>query len=44
MRSREFTLSATQLPGYDASNAGSREALGAALAWLKQPRPRPRSK
>jgi len=43
MRSREFTQGATQLPGYDASNAGSREALTAALAWLKQPRPRKRA-
>ena len=43
MRSREFALGAAQLPGYDASSAGSREALTAALAWLKQPRPRKRS-
>src|SRR5688572_9893023 len=42
MRSREFSQGAAQLPGYDASNAGSREALTAALAWLKQPRPRKR--
>ena len=42
MRSREFMQGAAQLPGYDASDAGSREALGAALAWLKQPRPRKR--
>jgi len=42
MRSREFMQGAAQLPGYDASNAGSREALTAALAWLKQPRPRKR--
>jgi putative molybdopterin biosynthesis protein len=43
MRSREFQQAAAQLPGYDASNAGSREALAAALAWLKQPRPRRRA-
>jgi putative molybdopterin biosynthesis protein len=43
MRSREFLQRAAQLPGYDASNAGSREALGAALAWLKQPRSRKRA-
>lgn len=43
MRSREFIHGAAQLPGYDASNAGSREALTAALAWLKQPRPRRRA-
>ncbi len=43
MRSREFMHGAAQLPGYDASNAGSREALAAALAWLKQPRPRRRA-
>lgn len=43
MRSREFVQAAAQLPGYDASSAGSREALSAALAWLKQPRPRKRT-
>ena len=43
MRSREFAQGAARLPGYDASNAGSREALGAALAWLKQPRARKRA-
>ncbi len=43
MRSREFIQGTAQLPGYDASNAGTREALTAALAWLKQPRPRKRS-
>lgn len=42
MRSREFMQGAAQLPGYDASSAGSREALTAALAWLKQPRSRKR--
>jgi molybdate transport repressor ModE-like protein len=43
MRSRPFLEGASALPGYDASNAGSREALGAALAWLKQPRARKRT-
>ncbi len=43
MRSPEFKQAAARLPGYDLSNAGSREALGAALAWLKQPRPRKRA-
>jgi len=43
MRSEAFVKGAAQLPGYDASNAGTREALTAALAWLKQPRPRKRS-
>jgi putative molybdopterin biosynthesis protein len=43
MRSREFLQRAAQLPGYDASSAGTREALSSALAWLKQPRPRKRA-
>lgn len=43
MRSRDFMQGAAQLPGYDASSAGTREALTAALAWLKQPRPRKRA-
>jgi putative molybdopterin biosynthesis protein len=38
MRSRAFLQGASKLPGYDASNAGSREALGAALAWLRPAR------
>jgi len=42
MRSRAFVQSTMQLPGYDASTAGAREALGAALAWLARPRPRKR--
>jgi putative molybdopterin biosynthesis protein len=40
MRSAEFRAAAALLPGYDASNAGAREPLTAALAWLKRPRPR----
>lgn len=43
MRSEAFMKGAAQLPGYDASNAGAREALAAALAWLKQPRARKRA-
>jgi putative molybdopterin biosynthesis protein len=43
MRSRPFMQSVAKLPGYDASSAGSREALTAALTWLKQPRQRSRS-
>lgn len=43
MRGAEFQEAALQLAGYDASNAGDREALTAALAWLKQPRPRKRA-
>lgn len=43
MRSREFMQGTASLPGYDASNAGSREALTAALAWLKQPRAKKRT-
>jgi molybdate transport repressor ModE-like protein len=43
MRSKAFMQGAAQLPGYDASNAGSREELTAALAWLKQPRPKKRT-
>ena len=43
MRSAKFQKDALQLAGYDASNAGDLEALGAALAWLKQPRPRRRA-
>jgi putative molybdopterin biosynthesis protein len=43
LRSRAFLERAGQLPGYDVSNAGDREALNSALAWLKQPRPRRRA-
>jgi len=43
MRSHEFVHGASQLPGYDASTAGAREALGAALAWLARPRMRKKS-
>lgn len=43
MRSDEFVRSVAQLPGYDASTAGAREALGAALAWLARPRRRKKS-
>lgn len=43
MRSPSFADAAAQLPGYDASSAGTREALTTALAWLKQPRQRKRA-
>ncbi|MEO8145463.1 MAG: substrate-binding domain-containing protein [Betaproteobacteria bacterium] len=43
MRSSGFQKEALQLAGYDAANAGDREELGAALTWLKQPRPRKRA-
>jgi putative molybdopterin biosynthesis protein len=42
LRGREFARAVGLLPGYDASSAGALEALGAALAWLKQPRARRR--
>jgi putative molybdopterin biosynthesis protein len=42
MHSRDFARAVALLPGYDASRAGSLENLGAALAWLKQPKPRSR--
>jgi putative molybdopterin biosynthesis protein len=38
LRSAAFRRESGQLPGYDASGSGNREALAAALAWLKQPR------
>ncbi len=37
MRGRDFGRELARLPGYDASQAGAREALSAALAWLKAP-------
>jgi molybdate transport repressor ModE-like protein len=40
LRGSAFRREAGHLPGYDTSGAGSREALTAALAWLKQPRGR----
>jgi len=40
LRSAEFAAAVAQLPGYDAAMAGSRETLGAALAWLHGPRVR----
>jgi putative molybdopterin biosynthesis protein len=43
LRSQPFTQGVEKLPGYDASNAGSREALTAALTWLKQPAQRSRA-
>ncbi len=44
MRSREFMQATAHLAGYDTSSAGSREALGSALAWLQQPRQRRRTR
>ena len=43
LRSREFAHDAAQLPGYDASTAGTRESLTAAIAWLASPRARKRA-
>jgi putative molybdopterin biosynthesis protein len=40
MRSDQFIRGTAQLPGYDASTAGAREALSAALAWLARPHSR----
>ena len=36
MRSREFAARVARLPGYDAANAGKREALDAALTWVEK--------
>lgn len=36
LRSPEFAAAAARLPGYDAAQAGSRETLTAALAWLER--------
>lgn len=35
LRGREFKRAAARLPGYDASQAGDRESLAAALSWLE---------
>ena len=40
LRGREFAESVARLPGYDASKAGARETLSAALGWLTRPRAR----
>jgi molybdate transport repressor ModE-like protein len=37
LRSESFRDAVAKLPGYDATLAGTREALTAALAWLKRP-------
>lgn len=37
LRGDDFRDAVSQLPGYDAKLAGTREALGAALAWLRRP-------
>lgn len=36
LRSPEFAAAVAQLPGYDAEQAGARETLTAALAWLER--------
>ena len=36
MRSREFAARVASLPGYDASHAGKKEALDAALTWVEK--------
>lgn len=36
LRSPEFAAAVARLPGYDAAQAGSRETLTAALAWLER--------
>ncbi|MEW6689946.1 MAG: substrate-binding domain-containing protein [Pseudomonadota bacterium] len=38
LRSRGFAEAVRALPGYDASKAGTREALSAALAWVESSR------
>jgi len=40
LRGAEFLDCVSRIPGYDASNAGARETLGAALGWLARPRAR----
>jgi len=37
LRGEEFGECVARLPGYDASRAGARETLGAALGWLARP-------
>ena len=38
LESPEFVARAAQLPGYDAAQAGKKQALDAALTWVEQPR------
>jgi molybdate-binding protein len=38
LRGQPFQEAVRRLPGYDASNAGTRETLAAALGWLARPR------
>ena len=42
LRGRAFGDCVARLPGYDASRAGARETLGAALGWLERPDTRKR--
>jgi molybdate transport repressor ModE-like protein len=41
LRRRDFAARVARLPGYDASQAGQREALDAALTWVGRPRRKP---
>jgi len=43
LRSPAFVARVAQLPGYDASQSGRREALDAALTWVARPRRQERS-
>ena len=43
LKGAEFASCVAALPGYDASHAGRREALDAALAWVERPRRAARS-
>jgi len=41
LRHRDFAARVARLPGYDASQAGQREALDAALTWVGRTRRKP---
>jgi molybdate transport repressor ModE-like protein len=43
LRHPDFAARVSRLPGYDASQAGRREALDAALTWVARPRQRERA-
>jgi molybdate-binding protein len=38
LESPEFVARVQRLPGYDAAQAGKKQALDAALTWVEQPR------
>jgi molybdate-binding protein len=38
LKSAKFAAHVKRLPGYDASHAGKRHALDAALTWVERPR------